>query len=278
MRYSGVLLLTDLDGTFLNDDVKTVKANIDAVNKFTSEGGLFSVASGRPPASAFQYINECKVNFPAITFNGAMIYDFEKQKAEMVLNPTKETADTVFEIYRKFNEKYPDKIGFLGYYEKDLIAANSTRYSLLMKPFEKLNFKIETDLNNFPFPAVKYIFVSEPEIVNELLSELSTHSDKFRTTSPGKYFAEILKIGADKGSAMEKALKSRKDEIKTVVAIGDYFNDLCILEKADVKVVVKGSPKELTDFADYVTQKSNNEGAVADLIEHLEEILSEKAR
>ncbi len=278
MRYSGVLLLTDLDGTFLNDDVQVVKANIDAVNKFVSEGGLFSVASGRPPASALQYVCECKVNFPAITFNGAMIYDFEKEKSEMVLNPTKETADKVFEIYKKFNEKYPDKVGFLGYYEKDLIAANDTKYCLLMKPFEKLNFKIEPDLSKFPFPAVKYIFVSEPEIIDELVSELNTHSDKFRTTSPGKYFAEVLKIGADKGASMEKALELRKDEIKTVVAIGDYFNDLCILEKADIKAVVKGAPKELTDIADYVTEKSNNEGAVADLIEHLEEILSGKAR
>ena len=49
-------------------------------------------------------------------------------------------------------------------------------------------------------------------------------------------------------------------------------------EKADVKAVVKGAPKALTDIADYVTKKTNNEGAVADLIDNLEAILNAKAR
>ena len=48
MRFDNILLLSDLDGTFLNDEVKPVKSNIDAVNRFAQNGGLFSVASGRP--------------------------------------------------------------------------------------------------------------------------------------------------------------------------------------------------------------------------------------
>ncbi|MBQ2944953.1 MAG: HAD family hydrolase [Clostridia bacterium] len=274
MRFDNILLLSDLDGTFLNDEVKPVKANIDAVNRFAQNGGLFSVASGRPPKSALRYISECKVNFPAVTYNGAMVYDFEKKQPVMSLMPSDEVRKIAYDVYLR----YADKVGFLAYYENDLVTIKANEYSLVMKPFEALNFKEITDYSLFPNGIYKYLYVAQPETIKEMLAVFeSEYAGRLRFTSAGKNFIELLAPGADKGSMMEKLVKSRPD-VKTVIAIGDYYNDICILEKADIKVAVKGAPKELLDIADYVTKKTNNEGAVADLIDNLEEILSGKAR
>ena len=273
MRFDNVLLLSDLDGTFLNDEVKPVKANIDAVNRFVENGGHFSVASGRPPQSALNYISDCRVNFPAVTYNGAMAYDFEKKEAIKFIYTTDEIGRIAYDVYLQ----YKDKIGFLAYYENELITVSENEFSLIMKPFEALEFKEIKDYSAFPKGVIKYLYVGNPETINEMLEIFEkNYSGKLRFTSAGKYFIELLAIGADKGSMMEYLVKSHP-EITTVVAIGDYFNDLCILEKADIKAVVKGAPKELLDIADYVTEKTNNAGAVADLIDNLEEILNGKA-
>ena len=274
MRFDGVLLLSDLDGTFLNDEVAPVAANTEAVKRFINNGGLFSVASGRPPQSALRYIGDCGVNFPAVLFNGAMAYDFEKEKPLFLLHPDRETEKAVFGFY----EEYKDRVGFIGYYEDKLVTAERNRYSQIMEPFEALPF-LEAPLSEMPFPAVKYLFIAEPETINELYPKIKEAGrGRYRATSAGKYFVEILAKEADKGTTMRRILEMKKGEVKTVVAVGDYLNDLCILEKADVKAVVKGAPKALTDIADYVTKKTNNEGAVADLIDNLEAILSAKAR
>ncbi len=273
MRFDNVLLLSDLDGTFLNDEVMPVKANLDAVNRFVENGGHFSIASGRPPQSAIKYVKDCKVNFPAVTYNGAMAYDFEKMEAIKTLYTNDDIGKIAYDVYLQ----YKDKIGFLAYYENDLITICENQFSGIMKPFEALNFKEITDYSAFPKGVIKYLYIGQPETIEEMLCLFEKkYSGKLRFTSAGKYFIELLAIGADKGSMMEYLVKSHP-EITTVIAIGDYFNDLCILEKADIKAVVKGAPKELLDIATYVTKRSNNEGVVAELIDSLEEILSGKA-
>ena len=50
-KFKGILFCTDLDGTLLPTDGQEVSArNMEAIRYFQSEGGLFTLATGRQPS------------------------------------------------------------------------------------------------------------------------------------------------------------------------------------------------------------------------------------
>ena len=82
-KFDGILIATDLDGTLVADG-KVSKENAEAIRYFQSEGGLFTLATGR-------YISHIKENFGNIidfnicvlTVNGTVLYDVEKNEKIM---------------------------------------------------------------------------------------------------------------------------------------------------------------------------------------------------
>jgi hydroxymethylpyrimidine pyrophosphatase-like HAD family hydrolase len=82
-------------------------------------------------------------------------------------------------------------------------------------------------------------------------------------------YYEILPKGISKGTALLKLADMLGIDRRNTVGIGDYYNDLSLVETAGVGATVEGAPKELVGAADYVAGACEN-GAVADLIEYLE--------
>ena len=58
--------------------------------------------------------------------------------------------------------------------------------------------------------------------------------------------------------------------MESVAAIGDYYNDLEMLQTAGITAVPQNGPEEIQKLADVVTCHCND-GAVADFIEYLEQ-------
>ena len=48
-KFDGILICTDLDGTILDDNKNISAENLDAIEYFKSEGGLFNFVTGRMP-------------------------------------------------------------------------------------------------------------------------------------------------------------------------------------------------------------------------------------
>ena len=73
------LVICDMDNTLL-----TAKEGIPACNRavirlYTGMGGLFTVATGRPPESIRAALGNLKLSLPAISCNGALLYDFSTE-------------------------------------------------------------------------------------------------------------------------------------------------------------------------------------------------------
>ncbi len=77
--FSGCLIVSDIDGTLLHDNI-IPQSNFDAIEYFKSEGGLFTVASGRGPSVGKQIAKDLKVNAPVLFSNGSIIYDVWEDK------------------------------------------------------------------------------------------------------------------------------------------------------------------------------------------------------
>ncbi|MBD9149351.1 MAG: hypothetical protein EGQ14_00750, partial [Spirochaetia bacterium] len=70
------LLVSDYDGTFKNDKDGSIKANIDEVSKFMSNGNIFTLASARSYNSLIRQVNRYNIPYDyLICNNGGVVYD-----------------------------------------------------------------------------------------------------------------------------------------------------------------------------------------------------------
>ena len=274
MIFDGILLLTDLDGTFLNDLALPVDENYKAVEYFIKNGGSFSVATGRPPISVKEFFPNNNINFPGIVFNGACLYDFKENCYIYENKPSSEVLNFVLDAYSVFPQA-----GLVVYTDEDMYTPKRCFYSEIMEKFEKGNFNEKKSIDELPFTAIKYLFICEHKTILEIKKYLEEKAgDKIQITSSLDGFLEVLAPDTNKGTALLKLKELYKNKIKNIYSIGDYYNDLPILINADIKAVVKGAPDDLQKISDYVTVKTNNEGAVADLIYNLENILKKRVK
>ena len=86
-KFQGVLLVSDFDNTLVYTEEVLLgggslpplsRENRRALEYFTAQGGLFSVATGRALPSFVPIAPTLPMNGPTVLFNGAAIYDFAR--------------------------------------------------------------------------------------------------------------------------------------------------------------------------------------------------------
>ena len=80
-------------------------------------------------------------------------------------------------------------------------------------------------------------------------------------------FMEINAKGVDKGIALKKVCDHYGFDISETLTIGDNYNDVAMLEAAGTSVAVNNAHLQVKDVATYVTDATNEEGAVGEAIE-----------
>lgn len=244
-KYSGYLLCTDLDGTLLNDSGELVDINTKAIDEFTKEGGLFTVVTGR----AKNYLEEkfgekLKTNTYEIALNGTVIYD-------------KFSGQIKFEKY--FNRK--DLIGIDEYIENNKIPVNLTRFHCGEKTAHRLSLTDAKEKINkivFEFKNVKDCLDFKVNIENNFKG----FCEYCRSWDTG---LEMLPSGSGKGRCVKELRKLLGEKIHTIIAVGNYENDISMIEEADIGYATENAVDKVKFCADRISV-SNNDGAIADII------------
>src|SRR5699024_5018150 len=76
---SDYLGICDMDNTLLTTKEGLPFFNRDLMQLFTDMGGVFAVATGRPPESIRASLPGIALSMPAISCNGALLYDFSTE-------------------------------------------------------------------------------------------------------------------------------------------------------------------------------------------------------
>lgn len=114
----------------------------------------------------------------------------------------------------------------------------------------------------------KVLVMGQAESVRTLYEELSGRGLHLQITFSKPEYLEISPAGVTKAAGLAivcEHLKIRPDE---VIAVGDNFNDLEMLEFAGMSVVVYNAPDEVRRRADRVIP-ANDEDGVAQFVEEL---------
>jgi HAD superfamily hydrolase (TIGR01484 family) len=135
---------------------------------------------------------------------------------------------------------------------------------------EKVEFKPST-LETAPQPWMKALFTcNHPRLreVEQFVKSLSYEG--FYFVFSGERYFEILPTNVTKGTSLKRLADFLKIKHNNTVAIGDFYNDLNLIQLAGIGAAVKEAPDDVKAVADIVVGSCEG-GAVADLIEYLED-------
>ena len=265
-KFDGILICTDLDGTLLNNDHTVSKENLEAIEYFKSEGGKFTLVTGRMPYCSRSIKDVINPNAPVGCVNGGGIYDYETEKYVELLTLPDNVTEVVIDVAEAVEGigvvvNTPDKL----YFPYDNAATERHRSRTKM-PYESC------ELRNFNTTIAKIVFADMREDAIEKIADiLNNHKrkDEFSFIRSERTLYEILPLGINKGRILPKLCEFLGIDIKRTVAVGDYNNDVAMLKAAGVGIAVANAVEEVKAVADYVTV-SNEENAIAKIIYDIE--------
>lgn len=274
-RYEGIMIASDLDGTFLDAKGRVVQRNIDAIRAFCAEGGLFTFATGRHHDHLPEAVPgvESLVNMPVIVANGSYLYDFS---SERVLAEVFMDVDLALPVLKFARANYP-RVGFRVSTPQGYLTDGRTDY---MKKFIDYSKKHRSYLVEVAPPEAwmqklwhKIVFQGECEELDALYADLKAEfgEDTFEYNKSSATLFEMQKKGCSKGSmlrVLKQAYEILTGRPMRVYGVGDYENDVALLSAADVAVCPANSHDMIRRISD-MTLCSNDEGVIADLIERL---------
>lgn len=265
--YSKWLLVSDIDGTLNDKKMQLPPNNKEAINRFVSNGGVFTLCSGRNLQSLGIHYDKLNIETPAIFLNGAGIYDFKNEKIVYFKPISYEGEKIILDIVKKHKTIQLTVAGADTLY----LATRRCFYGYVVSKVDNLNFKLCKRIKDLPsgnwgkvslfgFPCVL------KKIDNYIKGECN---DIFETFYTSPFTLEIVSSGVNKGSAVFELAKILGIDSQNVGAIGDYYNDLPMLKIVAHPVCCGQAPDDIKNICEYVTCHCND-GAVSDFINYIE--------
>lgn len=278
------LLALDLDGTTLNSLGEIADSTRKAISAAEHAGVLVTIATGRRFRDARPRGLDLGLNAPLITHNGALLKFADSGETTAFSTLPTETAIALMEIGRSVDShpmvsSDPRGDGLLLFDRTSLetpALESHIRWSDRLHGAVGRNGLRMVDDIALAVESAEVVHISfsgtcaaMEALANEFSIALSGRVKVLKTVYPGRDFTllDILPPDASKGHGVAKLASLNSIEASEVMAIGDNFNDLDMLEYAGTPVLMGNADQSLRARGEFYTTLSNDEGGVAAAIE-----------
>ena len=281
--FSDILLCVDFDRTLTAPDSSIPARNLEAIEYFISNGGAFTVNTGRSIPMAQAFLGRVPLSAPLILYNGSCAYDPEKKVLSQVcplpLDPDRfvkeleETFPALLVEVQAVDAHYltkPDRDWEI-FSDNGNCAWGYSVPSQIPGPFIKL--ALYCDCSGHSVSSMYHITPAQKAYMAQAVAYLEEKYGEF--VEPSVPCAGIIDIQA-KGVTKGKAARRLLTELgrKILICVGDGENDVSMLDAADFAF----SPADGVVADRYENVCVCGDGAVADVIfRKIPEILKNKA-
>jgi Cof subfamily protein (haloacid dehalogenase superfamily) len=260
------MLALDLDDTLLRSDLSISFRTRKAVRKAAAAGVVVVLASSRSSSALDPF---------------ARLMGMDKKPGYLIANNGTVLRDSVSGDV-VFDAKIPPEAALLVYdmadaegfavqiYDDDIMYIS--RPNEFAEYDQKLTGLRQVVVENFRAMVAsgcrRMLVPGDPMLLaplNQLLAAYSAGGASLRTSRP--YLIEVLPPAVDKGSTLALAAEKAGIPRESVLAVGDSMNDEGMLSWAGQAVAMLNGDDRLKEIANLVTEKSNDEDGVAEVIE-----------
>ena len=264
------MLFLDLDGTLLDDRKQITPGNRKALEDALERGHGVIITTGRPLKSAMDQARKLGLDKPGcllIAYNGAVIYDWEKQEQLFARTLEIPTVLEVFDYVNRLGVHIQTYDTWDVLVEKRCDDAAVRRYCDMIIMNYRVIEDVHTDLTEEPVKClvIDYDDRTGPLAVEKWLKE--EMADKVDCFFSCDQYLEIVPRGMSKGEAVKMLCRMMDVPIENAVAVGDAANDLSMIEMAGIGVAMANGTAEVKAVAQYITQRDNNHDGIAEVVE-----------
>jgi Cof subfamily protein (haloacid dehalogenase superfamily) len=260
------LLALDLDDTLLRSDLTISYRTRNAIKRAEAAGVTVVLASGRVPAAMEQFarlLGMHKRPGYLVCNNGTIIQESHTGNMVYEIRIDPATALSAYDLANA--EGFPVQI-----YEDDILYVS--RANEFTEYDQKITGLRQVVVENFRAMVgggcYKLLIPGDPMLLNPLESIIRTYLGGDITLFTSKpYFLEILPAQTDKGTALARTAEMLGIKQEEVLAIGDSMNDEAMIRWAGMGVAMANSDERIKNIAALVTEKTNDDDGVAEVIE-----------
>ena len=241
------LILFDIDGTLLQSEKNTIpESTIAAIYKLKEAGHDLGIATGRPlylideRLKALPFNVMIASNGQHIEYNGELIYE-------------NTIATDIVEDLIAHAKKTDTPIGLCSSttytvtHDTEAVRESFRRVSMPMPAYLPTLHQTEGIL-------LAWFFSSDYESLS------AQYADRVRFVPWLEFGADILPLDASKAAGI-KYLMTHLDSVpQRLITFGDGFNDIEMLQLADIGVVMGNAHDEVKKHGDFVTKHIDEDG------------------
>ena len=263
------LIAVDLDGTLLNEDGKIPEENRYYFKKFSENGGIVVLSSGRMTDCVSPFVNILEIDCPLIVYNGAMVRLRKKEERKIIFHMTlpAEIGDILIDYSLENNFH-------LNYYFNDTLYAQKNqslkKYPDIYSSQTGAVYKFLNDIRilkgNSP---TKLILITDTE--NEDITRTRDYQyeyfkknfgEKVKLVKTNPEYLEFINIDVDKGVGLKKIADYYGIKKEEIVSFGDGENDIEMLLYSGISVVPSNAKEKVKKVAKIVSEYSNDQAFI----------------
>jgi len=256
LRYD--LIALDVDGTLLNERHVLTPGTREAVRQAAEAGAEIVLCTGRGPTNTYPVLDDLGLTGVIVTHNGAATVDAAWRELLHHYPMDAVMLAPYIDYCRMHGVHYDVNTAFDLYIEdaSPEVTAMYERYRIT--PLKR------TAGSELPDGLVKLTVFGDKAVMDKVQTDWEAEGwpAVLQRIRSGDFFIDVQQPEASKGKALEQLAKLRGVEQGRVLAIGNYYNDVGMLEYAGLGIAMDNSPDDVKRSADAVTS-SNDEDGVA---------------
>ncbi|MEU2286563.1 Cof-type HAD-IIB family hydrolase [Streptomyces sp. NPDC013178] len=257
------LIVTDMDGTLLDDDKQVPDGLWEVLALLRERGVLFSPASGRQYATLAREFAEVADGMVFIAENGTYVVRDGKELSSDPLDPAVVTR--VVAAVRRLAAGGVD-VGAVvcgkrsAYVERtdEAFLAEVRRYYVRHEVVEDVA-AVEDDI----IKVALFDFGSAEETTAPALAPFA---DTHQVVVSGEHWVDVMNRTANKGAALRRLQRELGITPAQTLVFGDYLNDLEMLDAADWSFAMANAHPEVVRRARHLAPANNDNGVLRTVV------------
>lgn len=274
-------IVTDLDGTLLNENQKIPVKTKEYLKALQQRGIQIILASGRNQKRMQEMIDDLEIDGYCIAGNGYKIFHTRTKEEYIIATFTADEVQYYFQKLKKYNQEIMafSDTSLQSYIPNELyeikkaycVEKGLNTQLLIGGPYHivydhsKSYDKIITDAS-FEESAYKICVKGEHEILQEIQKEMNKENCTCVITS--EHWLEVLPKANSKGNALKKVCELMNYRLEDMIAFGDGENDLSMLAIVGKAYAMDNGVSTLKKSVKLIAPKNTEEGVYEILFEH----------
>lgn len=251
-------IFSDIDGTFLNSQHRMLPGTMKIVREAAARQVPFVLVSARMPAAMRPFLQTIGVEMPLVSYSGALVLLADgtriyscPMKAGLALEVSeqikKNCSTAVVNLYAD-DRWYAEEVTHPAVQRETAITgviAQQADFSTLLR---------------HGIAPHKMLCMCEPETCAGLAKKLQQAFPMLTIVQSSDILLEIMAGNVSKAAGISVLLAHLKLRPADIVAFGDNYNDLEMIEYAGCGVAMGNAVEKIKAVADQVTASNDEEG------------------